>query len=243
MRWPRPLARSRNLLGGSARQAQSRAVDDVGEADCVDSLMEDGVPLPRLAAARAVVRCVAVAAILLARRRVHLLHRNNGLQIGFFDGTAARVYRETVVDGAAATARCVLMVSFRLRAVHGRGHQLFQAESILNTPLFVGFPGFVSKLWLAADSREVYRGFYDWDQPRLAAAYARALWRVLALVSVPGSIHYRVLPRVTRAAVLADPDAASPDDPEGASAWWRVTGSTRPEEPGCACSAPHRVRG
>ena len=27
------------------------------------------------------------------------------------------------------------------------------------------------------------------------AAYARALWRVLALVLVPGSIHYIVLPR------------------------------------------------
>jgi hypothetical protein len=28
---------------------------------------------------------------------------------------------------------------------------VFRAESILNTPLFAGFPGFVSKLWLAHD--------------------------------------------------------------------------------------------
>jgi hypothetical protein len=31
---------------------------------------------------------------------------------------------------------------------------LFRAESLLNTPLFVGFPGFVSKLWLAHDEQE-----------------------------------------------------------------------------------------
>jgi hypothetical protein len=31
------------------------------------------------------------------------------------------------------------------------GIALFRWESLLNTPLFVSFPGFVSKLWLADD--------------------------------------------------------------------------------------------
>ena len=35
--------------------------------------------------------------------------------------------------------------------------------SLLNTPFFVGFPGFVSKLWLANDEHGVYRGLYRWD--------------------------------------------------------------------------------
>ncbi|HEY6313967.1 MAG TPA: hypothetical protein VIY52_24655 [Streptosporangiaceae bacterium] len=48
--------------------------------------------------------------------------------------------------------------------------------------------GLVSKLWLADDERGRYRGLYEWDGPRLAENYARALWRVLALVSVPGFI-------------------------------------------------------
>ena len=54
----------------------------------------------------------------------------------------------------------------------------------MNTPLFVGFPGLVSKLWLAADEHDVYRGLYEWDGAARAESYARALWRVLALVSV-----------------------------------------------------------
>ena len=81
---------------------------------------------------------------------------------------------------------------------------LFRWESLLNTPLFVGFPGFVSKLWLANDDRGRYRGLYQWDGPRRADHYARALWRVLALVSVPGSIHYVVLSGLRRDELLSE---------------------------------------
>jgi hypothetical protein len=74
---------------------------------------------------------------------------------------------------------------------------------------------------LADDERGRYRGLYEWDGPRLAENYARALWRVLALVSVRGSIHYVVLPGLRRDAVLARPevlDGAAAD----AAAWWRL---------------------
>jgi len=89
---------------------------------------------------------------------------------------------------------------------------------LLNTPLFAGFPGFCSKLWLAADERGRYRGFYEWDDAGRAEDYARALWRVLALVSAPGSIHYVVLPGLQRDAVLEQPQLLGGDD-----AWWRLT--------------------
>ena len=116
---------------------------------------------------------------------------------------------------------CVLVVEFRLRAVRGWAHAAFRWESLLNTPLFVGFPGFVSKLWLANDERGRYRGLYEWDGPQRADHYARALWRVLALVSVPGSIHYLMLPGLRRDEFLARPQvlagAAAPDS----AAWWR----------------------
>src|SRR6266581_2984785 len=79
---------------------------------------------------------------------------------------------------SASTAR--LLRQFRLRAVRGLGHAAFRRESLLNTPLFAGFPGFVSKLWLAHDDLGRYRGLYEWDAPLLAENYARALWRVLA---------------------------------------------------------------
>jgi hypothetical protein len=72
-----------------------------------------------------------------------------GRGLRFGDGSGGRIYRETIVQKATVDAPVVLVVAFRLRWVRGRGHALFRAESLLNTPLFVGFPGFVSKLRLA----------------------------------------------------------------------------------------------
>ena len=178
-------------------------------------------PLAYRAALWAVTSCAASTARLLWRRRLHLPRGHVGMRLRFADGTSARVYRETVVGQDATRDPCVLVVAFRLRAVRGWGHAVFRAESMLNTPLFAGFPGMVSKLWLADDERGRYRGLYEWDGPSRAEAYARALWRVLALVSVPGSIHYVVLPGLRRDELLERPqilaDAAA--DP---AAWWRL---------------------
>jgi hypothetical protein len=142
------------------------------------------------------------------------------MRLGFTNGTSARVYRETVVDGAAKNP-CALVVAFRLRIVRGWGHAVFRWESLFNTPLFVGFPGFVSKLWLAHDEHGVYRGIYEWDGPERAEHYARSLWRVLALVSVPHSIHYVVLPGMRRDELLYAPHLLAAAAPEDSQAWWR----------------------
>lgn len=117
---------------------------------------------------------------------------------------------------------CVLVVAFRLRWVRGRGHALFRLESILNTPLFVGFPGFMSKLWLADDSHGIYRGLYEWDGADRAERYAWSLWRVLELVSEPGSIDYRVVPGLRRDDVLAAPRVLAGQTPAEERARWRV---------------------
>ena len=141
-------------------------------------------------------------------------------RICFGDGTTGRVYRETAVDQAPATP-CVLVVSFRLRGVRGRGHAWFRRESLLNTPLFVGFPGFVSKLWLAHDEHGRYRGIYQWDGVERAEHYVRSLWRVLELVSQPGSIDYRVLPGLRRDDEPRTRAWSTASAPAEACAWWR----------------------
>jgi hypothetical protein len=182
--------------------------------------LSDQPPLRYDAALRALAGCVVSTARLLWRRQVHLPAEQVGRRLRFADGTSARVYRETVIRRGATDDPCALVVEFRLRAVRGRGHAAFRWESLLNTPLFVGFPGFVSKLWLANDERGRYRGLYEWDGPQRADHYARALWRVLALVSVSGSIHYTVLPGLRRDELLAMPQAlAGPT--AGGAAWWR----------------------
>jgi hypothetical protein len=182
--------------------------------------MAERPPLAYPAAVRALAGCFASTVRLLRQRRMHLPRSRVGMRLRFADGTSGRVYRETAVDRVPADP-CVLVVEFRLRAVRGRAHAAFRLESMLNTPLFAGFPGFVSKLWLACDERGRYRGVYEWDGPRLAENYARALWRVLALVSVPGSVHYVVLPGLQREVLLERPQVL-PDAAADAPAWWRL---------------------
>lgn len=182
-------------------------------------------PLPHGVAWRAVIRCGGRTALMLAGRRIHLPRGHVGMRVRFADGTSARVYRETVVDAAPARRPCVLVVGFRLRVVRGWGHVIFRWESLLNTPLFVGFPGFVSKLWMAHDEHGVYRGLYEWDGQGRAEDYARCLWRVLALVCVPGSIHYMVLPGLRPGELLADPHVPVGQAPGDGGKWWRVAGS------------------
>jgi hypothetical protein len=179
-------------------------------------------PLAVGTSSRAVVRCVARTAALLARRRIHTPTEHVGLRLSFADGTSSWVYRETVVDRPATADACALVVEFRLHAVRGWGHTAFRPLSLLNTPLFVGFPGFVSKLWLAHDQNGVYRGLYEWDGPVLAEAYARALWRVLALVSARGTIHYKVRPGLRRDALLREPTLANLSGRGAGSDWWRL---------------------
>jgi menaquinone-dependent protoporphyrinogen IX oxidase len=181
-------------------------------------------PLAYPVALRALAGCFANSARLLWQRRMHLPRGRVWMRLQFADGTSARVYRETAVDRGPTLDPCVLIVEFRLRAVRGRGHAAFRVESMLNTPLFVGFPGFVSKLWLADDERGRYRGVYEWDGPQLAENYARALWRVLALVSVRGSVHYVVLPGLRRDVLLDRPTVAAGAG-ESAAAWWRLAGA------------------
>src|SRR5690606_8397091 len=108
---------------------------------------------------------------LAMRHRVRrpLEHRNSRLR--FADGTEEFVFRETVVEGLAPTEPCVLVVAFRLRLLGraGLGHALFRRLSIVNTPLFAGFPGFTTKLWLADAVTGEYRGVTSTARPVVRA--------------------------------------------------------------------------
>ncbi|MCI4145716.1 MULTISPECIES: hypothetical protein [unclassified Streptomyces] len=66
---------------------------------------------------------------------------------------------------------------------------------------------------------------YEWDGPPRAEHYARSLWRVLALVSVPGSIRYAVVPGLRRDDVIADPRLVEGLDQDDVT-WWRPAAGT-----------------
>jgi hypothetical protein len=191
-------------------------------------VVSDDRPLSFLRAMVSLCRCLAKSGGLLWRRALRQPDDHVGEVLHFADGSAGRVYRETVLRDAPTESSVVLVVGFRLRWIRGWGHSLFRAESVLNTPLFVGFPGFVSKLWVAHDGNGVYRGVYQWNDARLADLYVRALWWVLALVSVRGSIHYVVVPGLRRDAVLADPTLLPSVSSTEKQPWWRLTEVERP---------------
>lgn len=65
------------------------------------------------------------------------------------------------------------------------------------------FPGFVSKLWLSHDEREVYRRIYQWSGAARAEAYAEALSLILRPVCVRGSVSYQVIPGEVREEFVA----------------------------------------
>jgi hypothetical protein len=164
----------------------------------------------------ALARCAGRTIDLLAHRRLHQPVGNVSRRVRWSDGTTSKVYRETTADHDAAEP-CTLVVRFRLRGVRGpRLHALFRLESELNTVLFAGFPGFVSKLWFAADEDGTYRGLYDWDGVERAHAYVRALWWALMVVAARSSIEHVVVAGVRRDELLRDPDLAGRDP-----AWWR----------------------
>lgn len=199
----------------------------LGAAAASPAIGEQGPQTPRRAV-RALLGCARRTAVLVARRRIRQPRANVGRTVAFADATSARVYRETVVERDAPDSPAVLLVSFRLRWIRSDAmHAAFRVESELNTILFAGFPGLVSKLWLRHDQRGVYRGIYQWDGPERAVSYARAMWWILALVSEPGSVHYAVLPGLDRDEVLQDPGVvdALVAAPGG---WWRpsVEGAT-----------------
>jgi hypothetical protein len=137
-------------------------------------------PVAPAAAVSKLARCVLTTFWLLAEGRIHLPKRYVGLQLNFADGTAPKVYRETVVDRPVTADPVVFVVGFRLRAVRGHlAHALFRFESLFNTPLFVGFPGFVSKLWVAHDSNDVYRGSMNGTArrwPRTTCGHCGVCW-------------------------------------------------------------------
>lgn len=178
----------------------------------------DQRPLPFRIAVVDLARCIVRSAALIGRGAIRHPREVVGGRVTFADGTSARIYRETVIDHMPAEP-CALVIGFRLRGVRGWGHPVFRVESLLNTPLFVGFPGFVSKWWLAHDEGGVYRGLYDWDGPERAASYARALWWVLMLVCVRSSIRWRVLPGVRRDDLVDVANRVTPTSED--DRWWR----------------------
>ncbi|MFI5049424.1 MAG: hypothetical protein ACHQEA_06110 [Gaiellales bacterium] len=146
---------------------------------------------------------------------------NVGATLVFADGTTSRVFRETRLLDAATAHPTVLVIAFRLAFLDDLAplHTGFRHECLIHTPLFAGFRGFRSKLWLDDRRTRVYRGVYQWDGADDAVAYAGRMVGLLAPFSNRGTARSHVVPGMTRETYLQDPDATTGD---GSDAWWRL---------------------
>src|SRR4051794_37025922 len=105
--------------------------------DTIHMVLSDNRPLMFFRALVSLCRCMAKTGTLLWTRALTQPKDHVGEVLHFDDGSAGRVYRETVLRDAPSGMPVVLVVGLRLRWIRGCGHRLFRAESVLNTPLFV----------------------------------------------------------------------------------------------------------
>jgi hypothetical protein len=155
-------------------------------------------------------------------RGVAWRHRENlGAWLTFADGSSSFVFRETAVTEAATSEPTLLVIQFRLAALGSNQllHAAFRRECVLHTPLFAGFPGFRSKLWIDDVETGVYRGVYEWQGADLARHYAARMVALLAPFSNAGTACHQVVEGIRRDDFLLHP-ALAPDDVGGD--WWRL---------------------
>ena len=172
-------------------------------------------------ATRDFARSVAGWGRLVASRRLISPKDKLGARLRFADGSSSFVFRETAVTEPGMGDATLLVISFRLAALGSNRllHAAFRRECILHTPLFAGFPGFESKLWIDDVETGVYRGIYQWRGGDLARHYAARMVALLAPFSNAGTARHHVVEGLPRDEFLARPQRAAADA-EGD--WWRL---------------------
>jgi hypothetical protein len=158
-------------------------------------------------------RCATTVFGLLRSRHLHLRSARVGTTVRVPDGRAFTVFRESWCDEHLADEPVILLVWFRLRGVPAGARirrWAFERESILNTVLYAGMPGFRVKLWMVDERSSDYGGLYEWDGEEPARAYGRYITAVLRPLCVPGSVGFELL----RHGTLADFLRPSPDGDE-----------------------------
>lgn len=128
-------------------------------------------------------------------RRIHFCPDQIGAVFVNEQGRRFRVFRSVVVDpapGQPAKPGAVFIPQFRVAGMSVRLNRLF---SVLPIPFYVGLPGFRSKRWMVDEVHGDFAGYYEWDTPALAEAYAHSYAaKFMTGRSVPGSVSFRVYP-------------------------------------------------
>jgi hypothetical protein len=111
------------------------------------------------------------------------------------DGGQFVVFRQTVLapaGGSASAPAAMFRVQFKVPGIRRWRDRLVIS---LKSPIFVGAPGFRSKLWMVDERNDTYQGVYEWDTVADAEAYkTSASMDFMTEVAVPGGISCEVIP-------------------------------------------------
>lgn len=123
-------------------------------------------------------------------------HSNIGKSYRIDEGGTYTIYRQTDSNDGWVGKPVVLVVGFRLKWLgnNNRAHRLFKPVSILTTPIWSGFRGFRTKLWMVDEKTKNYLGIYKWVDPADAEHYARYIQKVLQFFSEPGTVWHKIYP-------------------------------------------------
>lgn len=126
---------------------------------------------------------------------LHVSTSRLGNKYRAYDSKIYTVFRETVSDERYGGREITLAVGFRLSFIGQNSffHRLFQTLSMLNTPVWVGFLGFKTKLWLVDQKTKDYLGIYRYQGKNNAKKYAQYICAILKPVSCQSSVWYEIL--------------------------------------------------
>ena len=150
-------------------------------------------PLKRETMLRDVSRSVRTALGYVLAGRLHFKRQRLGQIVTADDGQSYTIFREIVVDprpGQLEKPGAVFILRFQVTNLSPRQNQFF---SLIPIPLYVGFPGFRSKVYTINGSS--CQSIYEFDSVQDAEAYSRsAALQFITRRSVPGSISHRIVP-------------------------------------------------
>ncbi|MFZ5642912.1 MAG: YdhR family protein [Bacillota bacterium] len=129
----------------------------------------------------------------LLKGRLHFPKGRVGHALTMEDGRKFVIFREVVVDpgnNQPENPEAVFRVRFHVANMSPEKNKLF---SLIPIPLFVGLPGFRSKLWMIDEKTGDFQGIYEWDSGQDAQNYANSIaMRFMTGRSVPGSVSYKI---------------------------------------------------
>jgi hypothetical protein len=140
-----------------------------------------------------VLRSLLKTAAYVLTGRLHFKKDHLGQVVTSEDGQDYKVFREVVVDRRSDQPEkpgTVFVLRFQVTNLSPRQNQLF---SLLPIPLYIGFPGFRSKVYTihGIDCQSIY----EFDSVQDAKNYSQsAALKFITRRSAPDSVSYRIIP-------------------------------------------------